>query len=346
MRKKQCIYRPFNVLSLILLAIITFSPLTTFALRSWEGGDIGSINYWGNNSSSLRNKINKLDDEKVVDLSIPILFGVTPDNLYKSFGDPRSGGRSHEGLDIMAPKGAPVVTPTEAVVIRTGVGDSAGKYVYTANPGGETFVYMHLNEIADIDEGDELEKGELIGYVGNTGNASGGATHLHFEVRDNDIATDPYLRLKSIFPLKDKIEYLKDILRNTDDKNNFAESMVTLYRKELTQAQSLNITLPDSILEALLNKTVLSVVRTLKIGSVGEDVKSLQVKLGILADGSFGPKTKAAVVTFQNSNGLVPDGIFGLKSFAILSGKNSTYNVGCTSSTLYSPTTGIKCIVS
>lgn len=332
-----------NIFSLFLFVVITILPLTTFAaLRNWEGVDWGQVSKW-RSSNSIGNKIDNLDSDKVIDLPVPILFGVTPDNLYSSFGDPRSGGRTHEGLDIMAPRGAPVVTPTDAVVIRTGVGDTAGNYVYTANPGGETFAYMHLNEIANINEGDELQKGELIGYVGNTGNASGGATHLHFEIRDNDVATDPYPRLTRIFPLKDKIEYLKNILNNTDDEEKLAESMVILYRKELISAQALDIALPTSIIKALANKIIISITRTLRIGSVGDDVKLLQTTLGISADGSFGPKTKAAVVAFQISKGLTPDGVLGPMLYAALAGSSVTYPAGCTPSTVYSPTTGIKC---
>lgn len=345
MRKKQHIYRIVNLFNLFLFISITILPLTTFAaLRDWEGIDSGQIREWRRGSSSLNNKINNLDSDKVVDLPVPILFGITPDNLYSSFGDARSGGRTHEGLDIMAPRGVPIVTPTDAVVIRIGVGDTAGNYVYTANPGGETFAYLHLNEIAKINEGDELSKGELIGYVGNTGNASGGATHLHFEIRYNDSATDPYPRLTRIFPLADKIEYLGSILNNADDEKSLAESMVILYRKELISAQALNITLPTSITEALANKIILSITRTLRVGSVGDDVKILQTTLGISADGSFGPKTKAAVMAFQISKGLTPDGVFGPMSYAALAGGNAKYPAGCTSSTAYSPTTGIKCI--
>ncbi len=306
---------------------------------------------WRRTSSTISSRINNLDDDKVENLPVPILFGITPTNLTRNFGDPRSDGRIHEGLDIMAPLGAPIVSPTEAVVIRVGNGDSAGNYVYTANPGDETFAYMHLDEIADIDEGDELKKGDLIGYVGNTGNASGGATHLHFEIRYDHEATDPYPRLTRIFPLADKIEYLENImndLNDTDDEEDLARAMVALYSKELLQAQALNIPLPEVVAKELLKKTIVvasSITRTLRLGSVGDDVKLLQSTLGITADGSFGPKTEAAVKAFQASKGLVPDGVFGPISRAALLGGIATPSAGCTATTIYSPTTGIKCPV-
>jgi hypothetical protein len=147
-------------------------------------------------SSKIRSAINKLDEDIVKNLPIPVL-GVLVSDLYKNFGDPRGEGtREHEGQDILAPRGAPVVSPTDAVVVRIGDGASSGLTVRTANPGGEQFVYMHLDDYAeDLDEGDVLEPGDLIGYVGNTGNASGGAPHLHFEIRDGREALDPYPRL-------------------------------------------------------------------------------------------------------------------------------------------------------
>lgn len=282
-------------------------------------------------SSSISRNIGNLDDNIVTNIPMPILFGITPDNITPNFGDPRSGGRTHEGLDIMAPRRALVVTPTDAVVIRTGVGESSGNYVYTANPGGETFVYMHLDEIANINEGDQLKKGELIGYVGNTGNASGGVTHLHFEIQDNGNATDPYPRIKSIFPLKDKIEYLKIILDNAEDAKNLSERIVVLYRKELILAKTLNIVLPPEIETALITipATVRNIVPkqastptngNLTIGSQGSAVTTLQKfliskKVGsanlVIADGSFGPITKRALADYQASVGLVADGYYG-----------------------------------
>ena len=77
----------------------------------------------------MRRKIDRLDDDEVEDLPIPILLGVPLSSLTPNFGDPRDGGaRTHEGLDIMAAKDSYIVSPTDGVVIRTGTGGSAGNY--------------------------------------------------------------------------------------------------------------------------------------------------------------------------------------------------------------------------
>ncbi|HEV7702227.1 MAG TPA: peptidoglycan DD-metalloendopeptidase family protein [Candidatus Paceibacterota bacterium] len=304
----------------------------------WRGSDISA---WRERSSTISRKIDSLGGTAEAELPLPILFGLTPDNLTPNFGDPRSGGRTHEGLDIMAPRNAPIVSPTKAIVLRVGTGETSGNYVYTANPGGETFVYMHLNEMSELDEGDELDKGDLIGYVGNTGNAAGGATHLHFEIHVNDKPTDPLPRLKRIFPLADKIDYLENILDSrdlpaqADDEKEFAELMVTMYRKEfvlaktLTVAGTVNITLPKVIETALLTVPAPVVVvpksntptnGNLALGSKGAAVVTLQKFLisknigtasFVVADGSFGPITKKALADYQASVGLAADGSYG-----------------------------------
>ncbi|MES2315833.1 MAG: peptidoglycan DD-metalloendopeptidase family protein [Patescibacteria group bacterium] len=307
--KKSQIQTLFIVLFLALV-ITSIFPLKTFAQDAW-----------GNWPSSFRRKINKLGDEKVLNVPLPILFGLTPDNLTRNFGDPRPDGRTHEGLDILAPRGSLIVTPTDAVVIQVGYGDSAGNYVYTANPGGETFAYMHMDKMTDLTEGDEIKKGALIGYVGNTGNAAGGVTHLHFEIRDGSNATDPFPRLRSIFPLADKIEYLSQILDNSDDEKNLAEFVVKMYRSDMLAAKKLDIVLPRAIEEAL--KVVVAAVPTptsapngdLKLGSRGTLVVALQNFLisknigtggKITADGSFGPMTQKALAEYQASVGIKP----------------------------------------
>lgn len=166
-------------------------------------------------SSTLSRKIRALDDDEVDNLPIPVLMGITLRQISPNFGDPRGGGtRSHEGLDIMAPRGAIVSSPTEAVVIRTGKGSSSGIYVTTANPGGETMNFYHLDRIADgVRSGTELKEGDIIGYVGNTGNVSGGAPHLHWEIRDGRRAEDPFPRVTHEFSSEVRVRILTEILK-------------------------------------------------------------------------------------------------------------------------------------
>ncbi len=316
---KKNIYEKFILFSFFLLIVLIVFPSDAFA-QSYSG-----IRRY---SSSLRRKIRKLNDKKVVNVPVPVLFGVTPDNITSDFGDPRSGGRKHEGQDIMAPRGVPVVTPTEAVVLRTDTGKSAGKYVYTANPGGETFAYMHLNEIADIDEGDVLKKGDLIGFIGNTGNASSGAPHLHFEIHDDGDPIDPYPRLTRIFPLADKIKYLENILKDTNDEKETAEFLVKMYRSELVLGRTLGIILPLEIINALETVPVSSTsippyvpqalnipAGDLSLGSRGLSVVALQNFLisknagfynGVIANGVFDSVTQKALIDYQTDTGIKP----------------------------------------
>ena len=266
-------------------------------------------------SNATQEKIDDLDNDEVETFPIPILFGVTLTDLFPNFGDPRDGGaRSHEGLDIMGIEEVPVVSPTNAVVTRTGSGSSAGRYVYTANPGGETFAYMHLTRIADIDVGDELEPGDVIGYVGNTGNASGGPAHLHFEIRENRRAKDPYERITETFTLKEKISFLGDILKDVSDDEEYAEFLVDNFRAELLAARALKLTLPDAIDDELGTAPVISTnTRDLDLGASGSDVTALQTfliekgySIPAGATGYFGAQTQSALVAFQKANGITP----------------------------------------
>ncbi len=293
--------------------------------------------YGGRGSSSYSSKINKLDDDEVDDLPVPILFGVTLGMIWPNFGDDRDGGsRQHEGLDIMAPEGAPIVSPTEAVVIRTGTGSGSGKYVTTANPGGESFVYMHLSEIS-VKNGDELEKGDLIGLVGDTGNAKGGPAHLHFEIRDGRKATDPFPRITRELSLKDKISDLKGVLADVDDRDDLVEFIVENYQGELWQAKGVGMDLPNDVEDELedVPTTVPSTTTTpgdLTLDSQGPLVATLQ---GFLiakntgsaakalaaagATGYFGPVTQRALIEYQVAHGITPaTGYFGPKTRAYM----------------------------
>lgn len=304
--------------------------------QSDEGDDIDEdeIERWRSENRRVNSAIDDLDDDEVEDLPIPILFGVALDDITENFGDPRDGGsRSHEGLDIMAAEGTPIVSPTEAVVIRTGNGSGSGKYVTTANPGGETFVYMHLDDIADIDAGDELEVGDVIGYVGNTGNASGGAAHLHFEIRKNRKATDPYERITKVFTLKKKMEYLEGVLKDADDEDELAELLVEEYLGTFIQARAQGIDLPEIIEDEMPASASGSALptRNLTVGDSGSDVMTLQSVLiaeGYLdieaPTGTFGPLTQTALIAYQKANGITPaNGQYGPLTRAEMSGSSN-----------------------
>jgi peptidoglycan LD-endopeptidase LytH len=111
--------------------------------------------------------------------------GVQPEDLHDTFSEMRGGGsRSHEALDIMAPRGTPVRAVEDGVIQKLFTSDAGGLTIYQFDPT-ETFsyYYAHLDRYADaLHEGQQIRKGDLIGYVGSTGNAPPDAPHLHFAI--------------------------------------------------------------------------------------------------------------------------------------------------------------------
>jgi peptidoglycan LD-endopeptidase LytH len=112
-----------------------------------------------------------------------------------SWGNARSGGRHHEGIDVFAAKDTPVRSTTRGVVTRVGTNGLGGQVVWVLGPGLERHYYAHLNRYADIRVGDQIEAGTIIGYAGNTGNARGGPVHLHYGIYRDGTAQNPYPRL-------------------------------------------------------------------------------------------------------------------------------------------------------
>jgi peptidoglycan LD-endopeptidase LytH len=116
-------------------------------------------------------------------LTIPV-EGIPPEKLVRSFHDARSGSRVHEALDILAPKGTPVVAVEDGVIAKLFNSKAGGITLYQFDPGKEyAYYYAHLDRYEDgIREGDQLKRGQVIGYVGVTGNAPKDTPHLHFAV--------------------------------------------------------------------------------------------------------------------------------------------------------------------
>lgn len=110
--------------------------------------------------------------------------GVTPEQLSDTFTDARSQARRHDAIDIMAPAGTPVLAVADGNVEKLFTSDRGGLTLYQFEPSGRlAYYYAHLQRYADgIAEGQNVRRGQVIGYVGNTGNASPDAPHLHFAV--------------------------------------------------------------------------------------------------------------------------------------------------------------------
>lgn len=113
-------------------------------------------------------------------LAIPV-EGIHPENLTDTWGSSRSSGRTHEGIDIMASRGTRVYSNTEGVIASLQSNNLGGKVIWLIGPSGAWHYYAHLNDHRrGLKEGDYVKQGELIGYVGNTGNARHTAPHLHY----------------------------------------------------------------------------------------------------------------------------------------------------------------------
>src|SRR5688572_7480674 len=112
-----------------------------------------------------------------------------------SWGNARSGGRRHQGIDVFAAKDTPVLSTTGGLVTRVGTNNLGGRVVWILGPGLERHYYAHLNRYGSVRAGDRIEAGTIIGYAGNTGNARGGPVHLHYGIYRNGTAQNPYPRL-------------------------------------------------------------------------------------------------------------------------------------------------------
>ena len=102
-----------------------------------------------------------------------------PNSFIDSWGYPRSGGRTHEGTDMMAAMGAPVVAITDGRITFEGTGVTAGKWLILSGDDGNSYYYMH-NQSNMVASG-RVKAGQQIATVGDTGNAIGGPPHVHFE---------------------------------------------------------------------------------------------------------------------------------------------------------------------
>lgn len=180
--------------------------------------------------SSLAFEINKSEIYKIViqpemKQQFPFIIKIYSQPMYffpvsggnnksvQSFwADPRdTGSRSHEGVDIFAPKGTPVVAVSDGRISSTGEGGLGGKQVWLMDGlFGKRVYYAHLDSIA-VTKGKRVKTGDTIGFVGNTGNAETTPPHLHFGIYRKKGAVNPfpYIKLTDIQEVKDTSQVVK-----------------------------------------------------------------------------------------------------------------------------------------
>ena len=114
---------------------------------------------------------------------IPVA-GVTMSQLYDTFDEGRDGGRVHRALDIMAPRGTPVLSADSGRILRISTGALGGNTIYATDPLGRVvYYYAHLDGYQPgLAQGALLARGDTLGFVGTTGNAPKDTPHLHFQV--------------------------------------------------------------------------------------------------------------------------------------------------------------------
>jgi murein DD-endopeptidase MepM/ murein hydrolase activator NlpD len=118
-------------------------------------------------------------------LAMPIQ-DVSTKQIANTWHAPRDGGRLHEGQDIFAPRGTPVLSANEGYVVNIGENSLGGQTVSVIGAGGRVYYYAHLESYAPhLSEGDYVTTQTLLGYVGTTGNATGTPPHLHFGVYES-----------------------------------------------------------------------------------------------------------------------------------------------------------------
>ena len=117
------------------------------------------------------------------DLMVPVA-GVSPSQLRDSFNEGRSNGRTHRATDILAPRGTPVIAAIDGEVVTFRQNSAGGNTVYlTDSEHRYIYYYAHLDRFSEkVLQSVRVRQGDVIGYVGTTGNAPPDTPHLHFQV--------------------------------------------------------------------------------------------------------------------------------------------------------------------
>jgi murein DD-endopeptidase MepM/ murein hydrolase activator NlpD len=133
-----------------------------------------------------------------------------------SFNEPRDGGRVHRAIDILAPRGTPILSVDDGKILRMTTSNLGGISMYTVDPESRlVYYYAHMDRYNDtMSPGRAIAKGDTLGYVGTTGNAPKDTPHLHFQVMRwpadgkywNGDPIDPYEALGGV-PRADRVKH-------------------------------------------------------------------------------------------------------------------------------------------
>lgn len=224
----------------VVFTTVSLVPVTTDAeFRCYE-------------SRSMCEDIEELGDRTIRDFAQPVFLAHNTEDLVDTWGAARSNGGTHEGTDILAPRGSMIVMPTDGVVDRTGVSGFGGKHVFIYIGGGEKLYFAHLDDWADgLSDGDVLEKGDLVGYVGTSG-AEYAPPHLHLTIYKDGEPSNPYPRMvDEEWTLKEKMNALDQIIDNDRNSSGLAEELYEQHKDLFDQAEQKNIRLPGEIRDLL-----------------------------------------------------------------------------------------------
>ncbi len=174
---------------------IADAPETHAVLRSPGGNDAVEVPISSSEIEALQSRR----------LTIPVQ-GISGSQIVSTYDDDRGRGRKHEALDILAPRGTPVVAVEDGRLAKIFTSARGGLTVYQFDPSEQyCYYYAHLDSYADgLEEGRLLKRGQTIGYVGTSGNAPANTPHLHFAITRlgadkqwwEGIAIDPALVLR------------------------------------------------------------------------------------------------------------------------------------------------------
>jgi len=118
--------------------------------------------------------------------------GIKPRQIADTFGAPRGRDRKHHGVDIFAKRGTPVVAATAGVVAAVRDSGLGGRQVWVIGPAGQRHYYAHLQGWAPgLAYGRVVQAGDVLGFVGDSGNARGTPPHLHYGIYAGDGPFDP-----------------------------------------------------------------------------------------------------------------------------------------------------------